>query len=730
MDINDIRKGVVGIRAKSGLSAGFAGTGFLVENNLILTCAHVLRNADRRGNTLRICFGDPERFYPAEIVFEGDPYEQDVAVLKPSSLPDAPLTPLPLLESSRSAGHAYSTFGYPAEGGGKGIFASGKIEGRERGELQISSNKITHGYSGAPLWDANAGGVVGMVNAGFEFGLDKKLGDVVFAIPAESLKSAFPALQVQAVPAKPLSPTRPGDLPPGSYLPIQPNPYFTGRETELKHLAEALLVESGGVVVNQQALVGMGGIGKTQLAVQFAWQEGHRFAGVHWVSAYRREQADLGVETVIKDSVAQCGREMNLLNWVEGENDIERQVSLTVAAWKQSGPRLVILDNLENLPAADLWMAKLRHTNIRILVTTRQKGWPPAFGLREMTLSAFTQNESLEFLRRSLDESRASDADLEALHRRFGGLPLPLDLAASYLQHVNSLTVSEYLAQLNLEHASLKNWRAAHPTATRHDKDVAASFALSWERVEGESAQTVFRLAGYGLPNEPLLPDVLMAAAGLDEAAFSEALDLLQGLSLLQPEPGLHPLLAEFARLLDGGQDALFRWARALAWRGYPGYEHGGIYHDPALARYIRLSLTDILRATGLTDAEEKERSTLLFHAAFLQAHFGDLDGAMKLYQQSLDIKEGLGDLQGKSATLVNVGVVLFQAGNYADSLKSILTGLDILIQLGAKLDVQSVISLLQQFQQAVGNQEFLALWEQVAAARPLPDWLDLQPDS
>jgi tetratricopeptide (TPR) repeat protein len=754
MDI-DLRKNVVGIRAKFGLPARYAGTGFLVEGGWIVTCAHVLKEAERAAGMVRFCFEDEERFYQAEVVFAGDPFEpgQDVAILKPANLPDSLAAPaLPLVASAHSQGHTYRTFGYPAAAGGKGIFASGQIEGVKPGELQISSNKITHGCSGAPIWDESAAGVVGMVNAGFDFGLEKKLGDVVFALPAESLKAAFPALQI-SVTSHP-SPTRPGDLPPGSYLPIQPNPNFTGRAAELTQLAEALLNASGGAVVNQQALVGMGGLGKTQLAAQFAWQEGCRFTGIHWVSAYQREQAGLSVDAIIKDSIVQCGREMNLPGWVEGDRELERQVSLTLAAWKQSGPRLVILDNLEDLPAASLWMAKLRHSNIRILVTTRQKDWPPDLGLRQIGLLTFTLEESLAFLRRSLDEARASPADLRALHDRLGGLPLPLDLAAAYLVHVSGLTVPQYLEQLNLEHPSLKNWRARYPTATRHDKDLAATFALSWERVESQAARGLFRLAGYGLPNEPLPQEVLQAAAELDQAAYSEALDLLQGLSLLQPETSLHPLLAEFARLQDGGRAALFRWARVLAWRGYPGFEHGGIYRDPALARYLRLSLPDLLRAVDVTGTEAAERSTLCLHTAFLLTHFGDLDGALKLYQQSLEISEGLGDLKGKSTTLHNIAGIYVTRGdldralklyqqslalneglgdlkgksntlammaqidalqnNFEQSLIKLVNALNTNIQLGAKPGIQSMIQNMKMLKSMMDASEFDALWQAV----------------
>ncbi len=497
----------------------------------------------------------------------------------------------------------------------------------------------------------------------------------------QKLDRIIATLEARTRASPPPSPTRPGDLPLGSYLPLAPNPLFTGREAELQQLAEALLADNRSAVIHPQALIGMGGLGKTQLAVQFAWTYGYRFAGVHWVSAYLPEKGHSTAEDAIKNSIANCGKAMNLQPWPE--NDLERQVEMTIAEWKQSGPRLVILDNLEDLQATSTWIARLRHTNIRLLITSRQMDWPPALGLYTLPLKTFTPQESLAFLRRYLDESRAHEEELLALHERFGGLPLPLDLAAAYLHHVKGLSVKDYLQQLNLEHPSLKNWRAAYPNATRHDKDVAATFALSWQRVESEAARKLFLLAGYCPPNEPLRQDVLQEAAELDEATYSEALDLLQGLSLLQPGPSLHPLLADFARLQDADQQALFRYARSLAARSYPGHEHGGLYRDPGLVRLVRFSLTDLLRAAALPERDPKERSALCLHLGFLLTHFGDLEGAMKLYQQSLEIDEHLGDLHGKSATLNNMAGIYLTRGNLDEAMRLYQQALEIFEGLG-----------------------------------------------
>lgn len=538
----DIHKSIVGIRAKDSLSARFAGTGFLVEGGWIMTCAHVLKDAERHSSRVRFCIDTPERFYEAEIILEGDSNELDVAVLKPLNLPqDMPITPLLLMASSYSQGHTYRTFGYPAASGGRGIHASDNIEGPgldpfQRPCLQISSNKITHGFSGAPLWDENSGGVVGMVNAGFEFGLDKKLGDVVFAIPVETLQAAFPELQV--LPARTsaiaASPTLPGDLPHGSYLPFPRNRFFTGRVDDLRKLVETLLCDHlPGAVINQ-ALNGMGGVGKTQLAVEFAYEYGHRFKGVHWL--------DLRDPQALNSQIALCGEKMGLPAWPP---TLPEQVTATLGEWHKNHPRLLILDNFEELAAANPVLARLRHSGLRLLLTSRRKDWPAALGLTRLALEEFSPSESLEFLRKSLPEQRAEDAALQKLAAKLGHLPLALELAGRYLERLPRLGVDDYLAGLEkaLDHPSMKNWKPELGSLTGHDLSLAQTFAQSWEQLKAPLARQVFIKTGYCAPNTPLPAPVLesMLVDAAETLALDEALAGPVWTGLAQRRPGHSP---------------------------------------------------------------------------------------------------------------------------------------------------------------------------------------------
>ncbi|MBC7228154.1 MAG: DUF559 domain-containing protein, partial [Thermoflexales bacterium] len=362
--------------------------------------------------------------------------------------------------------------------------------------------------------------------------------------------------------------TLPGDLPPGSYLPFPRNPLFTGREEELQRLAEMVLgphpaltptpvppsplPQSGrgeggqgeGVrALITQAITGMGGVGKTQLAVEFAYRYGYRFRSVHWL--------DLRDPALLEEQIAQNGACMGLEPWPD---KLPEQVARTRAAWQAEGPRLLILDNLEDTAAAQRVLAYLSHSSLRLLLIARRRDWPRHLGLQILPLDEFTPEESRAFLRHFLPPDRAADADLDALAERLGHLPLALELAGRYLERHPRLGISDYLKSLEqaLAHPSMQGWRPDLSSPTGHDLSLWATFALSWERVEDPDARRAFLLAGFCAPNVPI-PEAILERMMADPVRRDEALGELVGLGLLKGDPTapvIHPLLAEFARSL------------------------------------------------------------------------------------------------------------------------------------------------------------------------------------
>ena len=438
---------------------------------------------------------------------------------------------------------------------------------------------------------------------------------------------------------------------------------FTGREGALEALARATLGEDAGSTLVSQAVQGMGGVGKTQLAVEFAYRYGRWFDGIHWVNA--REPAGIAAE------IAACGERMGLRPWPAEQPE---QVAATLAAWRDGGPRLVVLDNLEDVGAAREWLRRLRQeSGARVLLTARRGDWPRDLGLSPLPLAVFSAGESLAFLRRYLPAERASDGELGALAERLGRLPLALELAGRYLAGHRRLTVGDYLARLEraLDDPSMQAWKVEMGNPTGHDLDLMATFAASWALEEiGPTARRAFRAASWCAANVAIPCALLERAAGLEPEACDEALSQLVGLGLLawpagKAGPAIHSLLGEFGQAMDRlqpeGEGVLGGVAEALARLTFDANETG----LPGRFAPLRAHAEAVAPAAETAGAEAA--AALWNNLGFHLQDIADLAGAREAYERALAIDEEAYGPEHPNATHVNnLGLVLRALGDLA----------------------------------------------------------------
>lgn len=168
-------------------------------------------------------------------------------------------------------------------------------------------------------------------------------------------------------------------------MPLSSNPLFVGREQELKDIAAALKAGTTSVIA---AATGMGGIGKTQLASEFAHRYGHYFAGgVYWLSF---AEAD-GIEA----EIVACGAVMNLPSFAALA--FPDQVIRVHQLWQAATPRLLIFDNCED----ETLLNKYRPSNggSRILITSRHSQWSKRSSVTTFSLEILNRDQSIELLR-------------------------------------------------------------------------------------------------------------------------------------------------------------------------------------------------------------------------------------------------------------------------------------------------------------------------------------------
>ncbi len=199
----DLTDGIVQILRYDGI---VVGTGFLVSNNLIATCAHVVQAAEKGpGDKVGVRFYPNGKEFSAIVMPERwhSPDKEDLSILQLENELPSDVNVLSLGSSAGATGHRVSTFGFPTTGEVKGLWGHGEVLGKvnERGNslLQIDSNEITAGFSGAPLLDESRHRVIGIIVGTIKQDLFGKLQNVAFAIPSEILQSICPELKMQDI---------------------------------------------------------------------------------------------------------------------------------------------------------------------------------------------------------------------------------------------------------------------------------------------------------------------------------------------------------------------------------------------------------------------------------------------------------------------------------------------------------------------------------------------------
>jgi hypothetical protein len=252
---------------------------------------------------------------------------------------------------------------------------------------------------------------------------------------------------------------------------------FVGREQEMKVLHQQIQAH-GQVTVC--AVMGMGGVGKTELALQYALTHKQNYpGGICWLKA---NEKDVGQQIV------EFARSRLRLEIPDGLNSsLVAQVGFCWTNWRP-GDVLVVLDNVDNYPEIEPYLPPQK-SRFRVLITTRFKldDLPCA-----LTLEVLTLDGALELLKQWVGvETLSAESDgASELCERLGRLPLALTLVGHYLKK-RRISLAEMLKRLEskrLNHSSLEVHESDRTRTQSIERGVAAAFELSWE-VLSESAQ-------------------------------------------------------------------------------------------------------------------------------------------------------------------------------------------------------------------------------------------------
>ncbi|MEV5312784.1 FxSxx-COOH system tetratricopeptide repeat protein [Streptomyces sp. NPDC052610] len=264
------------------------------------------------------------------------------------------------------------------------------------------------------------------------------------------------------------------------------NPHFTGRDDVIGDVRRKLLAERHAAV---QALHGTGGIGKTQVALEYVYRFAAQYDIVWWIDAEQAEQIPVHfAELATRVGVARpdAGVEANARYALEFLRSRER--------W------LIVLDNAEDPERLE---TLLPNGPGHVLLTSRNPAWGKIVpGLR---LGVFSRAESLAHLTGQLPS--LSDRQADDLAEALGDLPLALAQAVGVLS--DGMPVEQYLRVLQTNTAQLLDHGKVHG----YPASLAASIAIAQDRLRDghQEAAALLRLASL-LGPEPVPTGWLVAA--------------------------------------------------------------------------------------------------------------------------------------------------------------------------------------------------------------------------
>jgi hypothetical protein len=403
----------------------------------------------------------------------------------------------------------------------------------------IYTNDVRPGISGSPIVFDD--GVIGLTYASraetTEYSREG------YVVPIESWFDKNPEIAAFSKPYEPQGNQKGGMF---AGLPSR-NPFFTGRDALLEEIRAALREQ------HRIAVSGLGGIGKTQVALEYAYRHGHEYKAIFWVGAENESAVSAGFVDIAR-----------LLDLPQRDAQDQSEAVGAAKRWLESHPGwLLIVDNADEpnvlrsvLPGG---------SNGRVLLTSRAQVLDMLWISKPIEIRELPPDEALEFLLKRTggqDAEPLERASAQTLASELGYLPLALEQAAAYIVAKTS-RVSAYLNAYRKRRFELLARGAPVDDPT---KSVMTTWRLAFDRLEETpSASDLLRASAFVSPDRIPLELIAYGAEqlgpaiarelpdGTDELALDELLAPLTRYSLIRREPAsstysLHRLVQEVTR--------------------------------------------------------------------------------------------------------------------------------------------------------------------------------------
>ncbi len=411
-------------------------------------------------------------------------------------------------------------------------------------------------------------------------------------------------------------------------VPWPRNPNFTGRTVEIRAL-ERQLTSTSSAVIAPQAVYGMSGVGKTQLALEYVYRNTSRYDLIWWVPAEE--------ETLVIASFQRLAKKLS----VGVEGNATDSVSAVVEALRRGVPFsrwLVVLDNASS-PFNDHGLLSAASDDGHVVITTRDPNWSGA--THPVWIDTLKRRSSIRLLRKRAPDIAVRDA--EDLAEALGNLPLALAQAAAWLTE-SGMPVQTYLECLRQEGREILSRGRVESYAL----NVASAWQIAMRRLEEvcSPASELLKILSFLGPD--LIPVELLfgspahylisTAHRLSDSRITryDALSWIGRFGLARISSGsatMHRLVQTVIRdeLADETRENYRRSAHCLLASADPDDPN-----NPSSWRSYEALLPHAL-ASGAHDARDDAARELVVNLTWYLNNRGDLTGSRTMAQNALD---------------------------------------------------------------------------------------------
>ncbi|MES0488970.1 MAG: tetratricopeptide repeat protein [Leptospirales bacterium] len=441
-------------------------------------------------------------------------------------------------------------------------------------------------------------------------------------------------------------------------LPWEKNPWFTGRAKELAAIQTQL------VQTQKAAIYGIGGVGKTQTAVQYGYNHLDDYNHIFWVRAQN--------ENDILDGYGQIATILGL--GVASEANIEHRARVVKAHLENPEAiqdYLVIYDNGDDVAPVETWRP---HNAGHILLTSRATNFDKLNIVSPVEIKTLPPDDAKTFLlkRAGIDLEKLSKQEhstVKSLVQKLDALPLALEQAGAYIKEkkVNIQTYAEAY-----ENRRLKILEKGKKHLSTHPESVATTWLLNFEQIKKNAAAAeVLYFSAFTQPDQ--IPFELLSTAPEeigpaftrlyqeeDELAVNEALSKIERFSLVRVDPQeksytIHRLVQEVIRSqLSNDENENKHWAERFVKAFTEAFPEPDFENWAGCERLIEQAPA-LLRWVEEFDLESAEAARSLNQVGYYLKERGRYQDVEGYYQKALSIhKNTLGEEHQNTATSLN----------------------------------------------------------------------------